>query len=81
LITPHGAELALNAAEGHERAELHEPTKSLPQLRVGSRHAADLKMLVIGAYSPLSGFMNRIDYLCVVKDMHLANGLPWTIPM
>jgi sulfate adenylyltransferase len=38
-------------------------------------------MLATGAYSPLSGFLQRADYLSVVNDMHLSNGLPWTIPV
>ena len=81
LIAPHGGELVLNMAGENERAELQERTRSLPQILVGSRQLADLEMLAIGAYSPLGGFMKRADYLGVVNDMHLANGLPWTVPI
>jgi len=38
-------------------------------------------MIAIGGFSPLTGFMERADYDRVVNDMHLANGLPWTIPV
>jgi sulfate adenylyltransferase len=81
LIAPHGGELVLNMAAENERAELQERARSLPQVMVGSRQLADLEMLAIGAYSPLGGFMKRSDYLGVVNDMHLANGLPWTVPI
>jgi sulfate adenylyltransferase len=81
LIAPHGGELILNMASGAERAELHERARSLPQIVVGSRQLADLEMLAIGAYSPLGGFMKRNDYIDVVNDMHLANGLPWSVPI
>ncbi len=81
LIAPHGGELVLNMAGENERAELQERASSLPQVLVGSRQLADLEMLAIGAYSPLGGFMKRADYLGVVHDMHLANGLPWTVPI
>ncbi len=81
LIAPHGGELVLNMADENERAELRERARSLPQVLVGSRQLADLEMLAIGAYSPLGGFMKRADYLGVVNDMHLANGLPWTVPI
>jgi len=81
LIAPHGGELVLNMAGESERAELRERARSLPQVLVGSRQLADLEMLAIGAYSPLGGFMKRADYLGVVNDMHLANGLPWTVPI
>src|SRR5438067_12979439 len=81
LIAPHGGELVLNMAGESERADLRERARSLPQVLVGSRQLADLEMLAIGAYSPLGGFMKRADYLGVVNDMHLANGLPWTVPI
>src|SRR5579884_2360256 len=81
LIAPHGGKLIINMAEEAERAELQERAKGLPQITVGARHLADLEMLANGAYSPLSGFMTRADYLSVVNAMHLANGLPWTIPI
>jgi len=64
-----------------ERVALQERASSLPQLEVGSRQLADLEMLAIGAYSPLRGFMTKADYLGSVNEMHLANGLPWSIPI
>jgi sulfate adenylyltransferase len=81
LVAPHGGELVLNLAGEQKRAELQEHAQSLPRVQVGSRQLADLEMLAIGAYSPLGGFMNRADYLGVVKEMHLSNGLPWSIPI
>jgi sulfate adenylyltransferase len=81
LIAPHGGELIINMADESERAALQERARTLPQLEVGSRQLADLEMLAIGAYSPLRGFMTRADYLGSVNDMHLANGLPWSIPI
>src|SRR5438876_11244968 len=81
LIAPHGGELIINMAGEAERVELQERAKALPEVVVGSRQLADLEMLAIGAYSPLGGFMKRADYLGVVNDMHLENGLPWTVPI
>src|SRR5258706_13822377 len=81
LIAPHGGELVLNMAVERERSELPARGKSLPEIVIGSRQLADLEMLAIGAYSPLGGFMNHADYLGVVNDMHLENGLPWSIPI
>ena len=81
LIAPHGGELIINMAGESESAALQERARDLPQLEVGSRQLADLEMLAIGAYSPLRGFMTRADYLGSVRDMHLANGLPWSIPI
>lgn len=81
LIAPHGGELIINMAGESEHLALLERASNLPQLEVGSRQLADLEMLAIGAYSPLRGFMTRADYLGSVSDMHLANGLPWSIPI
>jgi sulfate adenylyltransferase len=81
LQAPHGGTLLLNQAGEAESAELLAESTGLPRLAVGSRHLADLEMLATGAYSPLSGFLRRADYLSVVNDMHLSTGLPWTIPV
>jgi sulfate adenylyltransferase len=42
---------------------------------------ADLECLAVGAVSPLTGFMGRADYECVLKEMRLLSGLPWTLPI
>jgi len=33
------------------------------------------------AFDPLEGFMDSADYKSVVENMHLDNGVPWTIPI
>jgi sulfate adenylyltransferase len=48
---------------------------------LNAREASDVEMIAIGGYSPLAGFMGKADYTSVVNSMHLANGLPWTIPV
>ena len=73
--------MVLNIAGGQDQLELRERVNSLPQVQVGSRQLADLEMLANGAYSPLNGFMKYNDYLSVVNEMHLSNGLPWTVPI
>lgn len=81
LLAPHGGTLILNQAGEAEGAELLAKSAGLPRITIGSRQLADLEMLAIGAYSPLTGFLKRADYLSVVNDMHLSNGLPWSIPI
>jgi sulfate adenylyltransferase len=34
-----------------------------------------------GIFSPLNGFMGEDDFLSVLKQGRLSNGLPWTIPI
>lgn len=82
LIAPHGGTLIINrASEAESEVLLAKCQSGLPQIVIGSRQLADLEMLANGAYSPLTGFMKRADYLSVVNDMHLSNGLPWSIPI
>ena len=81
LIAPHGGELVVNMVGETERLDLQERARSLPRVVISPRQLADLEMLAVGAYSPLRGFMNRADYLSVVNEMHLSNGLPWSIPI
>ena len=81
LIAPHGGELRCNWADEAEQVELREQAPGFARVTIGSRQLADLEMLAHGAYSPLQGFMTYKDYLPVVNEMHLSNGLPWSIPI
>lgn len=80
-IPPHGGTLINRQLEGAARDAAIEEAKSLKTLKVDDRTASDIEIIGIGAVSPLTGFMNTDDYDGVVKNMHLANGLPWTIPV
>ncbi len=42
---------------------------------------SDLECLAIGAFSPLTGFMEEADYHTVVETMRLANGTVWPLPV
>ena len=54
---------------------------SLPRLAVSSRERGDLVMLGIGGFTPLAGFMSFADWKRVCREMRLANGLFWPIPI
>jgi sulfate adenylyltransferase len=81
LISPHGGQLVNRVASSEQRQELLSRAEQMPRLQIDGRTASDLVMIAIGAFSPLTGFMEQADYTSVVKDMALANGLPWSIPI
>jgi len=81
LVPPHGGELRPLLLGGEELASAREQAQSMPVVRMSSRETSDLIMLGTGAFSPLSGFMTRDDYLGVVSDMHMKDGLLWSIPI
>jgi sulfate adenylyltransferase len=81
LIAPHGGKLIDRTAKGAEAAGLAEEAKSLKKLSLSVRPLSDLEMVASGAFSPLTGFMDRRTYQTVVKDMHLPNGLAWSLPI
>ena len=81
LIAPHGGELVNRLATSEEKQEFLTQADSLPRVQLDKRATSDLVMIAIGGFSPISGFMGESDYLGVVKDMRLSNGLPWSVPV
>jgi len=80
-IAPHGGQLVNRIATHNQRLEFLEKADFLPIVQLDKRAASDLEMIAIGAFSPLTGFMEQADYESVVDQMRLANGLPWSIPV
>ncbi|BFM40362.1 sulfate adenylyltransferase [Synechocystis sp. LKSZ1] len=80
-IAPHGGQLINRIATPAERAEFLAQADHLSRIQLDERATSDLVMIAIGGFSPLKGFMEQADYELVVEEMHLTNGLPWTIPI
>lgn len=80
-IPPHGGQLINRIATLDQRQEFFHKAETLPRVQLDDRALSDLQMIAIGGFSPLTGFMNRDDYKSVIADMHLSNGLPWSIPV
>jgi sulfate adenylyltransferase len=81
LISPHGGTLVNGYAQKEQMDALREEARSLLRVVINPRQLSDAHMIVQGAFSPLHGFMGHEDYNAVVKDMHLANGQPWPLPV
>lgn len=50
-------------------------------IECSDRNACDVELLSVGAFSPLSGFMNEAEYTSVVNDMQLTNGTVFGLPI
>ncbi len=81
MIEPHGGKLINKLATDEEREELIRKAQSLPKVIVGERYVGHCEMIAIGGYSPLNGFMTKEEAESVIKDVHLPNGLLWSIPI
>lgn len=81
LIAPHDGKLVSRVLNGKAREAAFEKIKELKRIRLSSTSVSDLELIAVGAFSPLTGFMSRVDYESVVEDMRLANGLVWSIPI
>ncbi|MEX0789782.1 MAG: sulfate adenylyltransferase [Actinomycetota bacterium] len=77
----HGGVLIQLMAGEDDAANWRDKAPDLPSLTIEGRALADLECLAVGAFSPLSGFMGRSDYECVLKEMRLMSGLAWTLPI
>lgn len=80
-IKPHGGELINRQVDQSEKEAYIVEAKSLPSITLNPWSLSDLELIAIGGFSPLTGFMNKADYTSVVENVHLSNGLVWSIPI
>jgi sulfate adenylyltransferase len=81
LIEPHGGSLINREEQETESEKLRRAAMRMPSLALNAREIADLELIANGALSPLEGFMGEEDYASVRDNLHLENGLVWTIPI
>ena len=80
-IAPHGGRLINRIAPPEESAAIRERAPRLRRVTLDLRESADLDLIAVGAFSPLQGFMNQADYDGTVREMRLADGTLWSIPI
>ena len=64
-----------------QREAALQEARHLPQIVLSPLSISDIELLGNGAYTPLTGFLNKADYESVVDTMHLTNGSVWSIPI
>ena len=81
LVAPHGGKLVNRIVESSAAQSAIKEAAALSALTLSPREQFDLEMIAIGAFSPLTGFMGQADFDSVCKNMRLANGTVWPIPV
>ncbi len=82
LVTPYGGILKPLLIEyDRPQRDVFQEAKTLLHVPLSSKEVSDLIMLGIGAFSPLEGFMTRVDYESVLNEMRLSTGMLWPIPV
>jgi ATP sulfurylase len=78
LTPPHGGKLVNRVLAKVPDARV---LATLPKVRLDQKKQMDVEQIAVGAYSPLEGFMGQEDFLSVVSNMRLANGIAWPLPI
>jgi len=81
LIPPYGGKLVNLVVEGKEREELLAKAGRLPSIKIATRNMCDLELIATGGFSPLTTFMGKADYDRVLKEMRLADGTLFPLPI
>ncbi|MFO7753436.1 MAG: bifunctional sulfate adenylyltransferase/adenylylsulfate kinase [Desulfobacteraceae bacterium] len=72
----------VNLLVDEERSSLiKELTSEMPDVILNERQLCDYELITTGAYTPLEGFMTRMDYECVLDRMRLEDGRLWPVPV
>ena len=77
----HGGKYVNLLVESERAKLLKKISTDLPSVTLDDRLLCDFELLTTGAYSPLSGFMNRSNYESVLDRMKLQDGTLWPVPI
>ena len=80
LIPPYGGELK-NLIIKDKNTINDLISKVNYEFECSERNACDVELLMVGAFSPLEGFMDENNYNSVIKNYRDTNGLLFGLPM
>ena len=80
LIPPYGGELK-NLIIKNETLKNDLISKATYEFECSERNACDVELLMVGAFSPLEGFMDEHNYNSVIKNNRDTNGLLFGLPI
>ena len=77
-LSPHGGKIVERVLEP---AAARDKIRGLTQVPIRPQLARECLGIAYGFFSPLEGFMTKADVDSVVKNMTLASGYVWSIPI
>ncbi len=80
LIPPYGGELK-NLIIKDKNLKNDLISKATYEFECSERNACDVELLMVGAFSPLEGFMDESNYNSVIKNNRNTNGLLFGLPI
>jgi len=80
LIPPYGGELK-NLVIKDKNLKNDLISKATYEFECSERNACDVELLMVGAFSPLEGFMDKNNYNSVIKNNRNTNGLLFGLPI
>ncbi len=80
LIPPYGGELK-NLIIKDKNLKNDLISKATYEFESSERNACDVELLMVGAFSPLEGFMDENNYNSVIKNNRDTNGLLFGLPI
>lgn len=86
-INKHNSELDLISFHGggknlfERKAKTDILTDSFPSIKLTPLQQINVQNIGVGAYSPLSGFMNKDDANSVINSNRLSNNTLWPVPI
>lgn len=81
MIAPHGGNLVNGLASEREKRRLLDRSSNMKRIVLDADELQEVENIATGLYSPLKGFMTRVEYNAVVETMRLSRGLPWPLPI
>lgn len=81
LIAPFGGDLINRVEKPDTAEELRRYAGGLKSIQLSERAACDLELLATGAFSPLDRFLGKADFDRVLKEMRLASGSLFPVPV
>src|SRR5688500_8125250 len=73
---PHGGRLVNRIVESK-----NSNTQDMFSIEIDDNLRNDVENIGDGIFSPLEGFIGKVDFESILKFGRLENGLPWTIPI